>query len=124
MTGPSTADSPASPVNRPIALARSCGAYMTWMLDSTCGIIAAAASPCSARNPMSASAFGASPQAADISGEPDQPDDEDPLAAPEVTEPRTGDEADGEGQRVCGDHPLQLGGGRAAARSRCSGERR
>ena len=65
-TGPRTAVTPASAVNRPIAAARSCGAYMTWMLVSTCGIIAAAASPCRARNRMSASAFGASPQAADI----------------------------------------------------------
>ena len=48
-TGPHTAVSPASPVNSPMAPARSCGAYITWMLVRTCGIIAAAASPCRAR---------------------------------------------------------------------------
>ena len=48
-TGPATVAMPARPVNAPIALARSSGAYITWMLDITCGIIAAAPSPCSAR---------------------------------------------------------------------------
>ncbi len=65
-TGPSTVARPARPVKAPIALARSSGAYITWMLDITCGIIAAAAKPWSARNATSEPASGANPHAADI----------------------------------------------------------
>ena len=43
------------------------------MLDITCGIIAAAAKPCSARNATSEPASGASPHAADIAVKPIRP---------------------------------------------------
>lgn len=72
-SGPETAPRPMIAPNMPKTLPRSCAGKVTWMIDSTCGTIIAAAAPWSRREPTSISWLAAKPQRAEASVKPAVP---------------------------------------------------
>ena len=86
-SGPETAPSPTIAPNRPNTFPRSCAGKVACTIDSTCGTIIAAIPPCRMREATSISGFAAKPHSAEASGEAADADEEQPLAAVDVTEP-------------------------------------
>lgn len=70
MTGPDTAPMPLMAPNSPYTLPLSSGRNVTWMIDSTCGTIMAAMTPCRMRAPISISGPIARPERADATVKP------------------------------------------------------
>ncbi len=71
--GPQTDASPAAAPYAPRALPRSSALKLTWMVETSWGTIAAAASPCTTRAAISSSMVGAKPQAVEARVKPPIP---------------------------------------------------
>ena len=109
--------------NRPKTLPRSCAGKVACTIDSTCGTISAAIAALEdAGGDQHLRVRG---EAAQRGGERESADadEEEPLAAVDVTEPAAGDQAGGEGERVAGGDPLDLAEGRAALPAGSTGSR-
>jgi hypothetical protein len=64
-TCPTAAPPASTAVYRLVARSRDCPSKLRWMIERTCGTIAAAPTPCTARKAISPPVFGASPQASE-----------------------------------------------------------